>query len=190
MIVVITAPTVEPLTLVEAKLHLKLLTSAVDVAHPDDTAITGLISAARDFAEKFCSRSWAAATYEARGSDFDLLLLPPVTALTTVKYIDSDGVEQTLSSTVYEQTGDSDAPMLRLKINQSWPAIYGQDDAVRVRFTAGVAPANVPYLVKAAMLLMIGSLYENRQDVSDKQTFHMPRAAESLLFPYRLSLGV
>jgi hypothetical protein len=53
----------------------------------------------------------------------DLLDLPvaPVISVTSVKYLDTDGVEQTLASSVYELVNTGLEPQIRLKINQTFP---------------------------------------------------------------------
>jgi len=184
-------PPSEPLTLNEARLHLRLITDPADAtAHPDDAKISGLITAAREYAEQFCQRAFAVSTHTASGAGFDVALLPPVASIVSVAYLDSAGAEQTLAGSVYELNGKPDAPALRLKIGQSWPAIYSREDAVRVQYVAGVAPADVPYLVKAAMLLTVGHLDANREAVGAVQTFSLPMGVQSLLMPYRLGLGV
>lgn len=189
--IVVTAPTVEPVSLPQAKFHLKMIQDPADeTAHPQDAEVRAMISAAREYAEQFCQRAFAAATYEARGAGFDVPLLAPVTSIVSVKYLDPEGAEQTLADTVYEIASNPDAPALRLRIAQVWPAIYNREDAVRVQFKAGPAPEAVSFLVKAAMLLIVGSLDQNRQEVGDKQTFTLPLSVQNLLMPYRVGLGV
>ncbi len=46
----------------------------------------------------------------------------------------------------------------------------------------------MPPAVKAACLLLIGSLYENRQAVSEKALTPVPLAFEALLSPHRTKL--
>jgi len=189
MIVLITPPSVEPVTLLQAKLHLKLITNPADASvHPDDAKVQDLISVAREQAEQFCNRAFAEAGYEARGCGFDVALFGPAGAITSVKYLDTDGAEQTLTNTVYELNASLDR--LRLKIGQSWPAVYARDDAVRVVFSAGDDPADVPRSVWAAMLLIVGTLYDNRASLDDRQTFALPLRVQDLLMPYRVGMGV
>ena len=191
MIVDTAVPAAEPVTLKEAKLHLKLITDPADAsAHPDDAKIGVWIGAAREFAEQYCNRLFAARAVTALGRDFYVPLRPPVTAITSVKYLDADGAEQTLADTVYQLNANADEPALRLKINQVWPSIAAADDAVRIVFVAGLALAAVPYLVKAAMLLLIGTFYENRQEIADRQTYALPLRVTDLLQPHRLGMGV
>lgn len=189
--IIATAPTVEPLTLPETKLHLRIITDPADVSvHPEDGKVLGLISTARELAEQHCNRAFAQATFKANGAWFDVPLVAPVTAITSVKYIDTAGVEQTLPPTVYALNPVPPEPVLQLKFGQTWPQVNAQDDAVRVEFTAGPEPAAVPPLVKAAMLLCIGTLYEWRADVSAARPAELPYGALALLQPYRVGLGV
>ena len=181
---VITAPTVEPITLEQALLHVH------QDAGAEDALVTWLISAARDAAEQYCNRYIAEGTYEARGADFCVALVAPVASIVSVKYLDTAGAEQTLADSVYEFNDEPDAPAIRLKVGQSWPATYSQADAVRVQFTAGQAPEDVPKSIFAAMLLTLGHLYVNREDVGTEQTYTLPMGARTLLQPYRLSMGV
>jgi len=59
-----------------------------------------------------------------------------------------------------------------------------------VEYNAGIAAAeDIPAPVKAAALLIIGHLYENRQDVVVGRTANeLPKSSEYLLNPYKLQL--
>ena len=59
-------------------------------------------------------------------------------------------------------------------------------NAVRIDVTAGYTNTNRPDALIAAMLLIIGHLYENRQDVSHSRTYELPLASKYLMEPYRL----
>lgn len=185
----ISAPATEPVSLAEAKLHLKIETA--DTA--DDTLVTYLIKAAREQAEEYTRRSFIETTWERRmdtffddGQDGIILLKKnPVKSITSIKYLDVDGVEQTIASTYYNLlTGDE--PMgVEPAYNYSWPAHREDAQRVRVQFKAGYA--TVPSSIKAALLLIIGHLYENREDVVvGRQVNQLPSGSRYLLDPYRL----
>jgi len=53
----------EPITLAQARLHLKLDTSGSPPSHPDDTLVTALIAASRESAEKYTGLAIANQTY-------------------------------------------------------------------------------------------------------------------------------
>jgi len=83
---VITSPTSEPLTLEEAKLHLKVETDA------DDSLITSLITAARETAEIFTGRALASQVLEyildgfPSESETICLPRPPLEEVESIKY--------------------------------------------------------------------------------------------------------
>lgn len=112
--------------------------------------------------------------------------LPPLQSVTTVKYYDADNVEQTLSSGRY--TVDTTSEPARIVIDaDGWPAIYDRANAVTVRFVCGygATTADVPASLRAAMLLHIGDLFENRQNGQAQEVYQNP-AYDSLTYPYRL----
>ena len=103
---VITAVGTEPITRAEAKLHLGL--DDMSGSHPDDAIIDALITGARQHAEHYTKRALAQQTVEAAldafpDSDDDRIDLPraPVASITSVKYTDTSGTEQTISGSAY-----------------------------------------------------------------------------------------
>lgn len=129
-----TEPTSEPLHVDEAKLHLRVDSTA------DDTLITALIQAAREYCELFQRRAYVVRTYILRLDRFsDIMELPyaPLVSVDTVKYIDTAGDTQTLSSTYYDVDTKLVPGVVRLAYNQSWPTIRSTPDAVTITYNAG-----------------------------------------------------
>lgn len=156
MLKVITAATVEPVTLAEAKTFLRVDTDA------DDTLIGALISAAREFAEHYTQATLAATVYELALDAFplDAIDLPNASNAedVSVKYTDTAGVEQTISPAAYVVSDyGMTAHIYPLDL---WPVVGDYPNAVRVRYTA--SPAIVPATAKAAVLELLAHLYENR----------------------------
>ena len=92
------APTIEPVTLAEAKLHLKVENTA------DDDLITSLIKTARQWCEGYQNRSYITRTITLKTDKFPKVFRlprPQLLTVTSIKYIDLAGVEQTLDSGVY-----------------------------------------------------------------------------------------
>jgi len=162
----ITAPTVEPLTAAEAKAHCRVTIS------DDDTLIGNLITAARLYAEAVCRRAFIAQTCELyldtwpKASAIEIPL-PPLSSVTSVKYIDADGQETTLASSAYIVDTVTEPGRVVLKEGQSWPGVTLRAvNGVIVRFVAGGADAAaVPKHIKQALLLLIGHWYENRETI-------------------------
>jgi uncharacterized phiE125 gp8 family phage protein len=175
---VVTAVATEPVTLAEAKLHLR-----VD-ASDDDDLIGALITAAREFAEHYTGRALAEQTLEMALDEFPCvdyidLDAPPVASVTSIKYTDTDGVEQTFSSASYSLDTYGTSRQVTLAYGVEWPDTREEPRAVRIRYVTGYATA--PKAVKSALLLLIGHLYENRQDATATRLESIPTGAEALL---------
>lgn len=172
----ITAPAVEPVTLAEARSHLKATQTA------EDALIQAWIYAAREHAENFLNRALCTQTWELLLDGFcDEMEIPkpPLQTVGFVKYLDSSGVLQTLDPSYYVV----DAPGRRITRAYAavWPTTYEQVNAVTVRFTAGYGlTAAVPYVIKAAILLLV-QYHEGRQAEGS-----LKDAAEALLDPQRV----
>jgi len=161
--IISTAPSTEPITLAEAKLHLRV-TSTVD-----DDLINSLIQTAREYCELIAGRAYITQSITLKMDYFvESLELPrpPLISVTSVKYVDTAGDTQTLSSTYYTVDTVSEPGRLLLAYNKSWPTIRSVQQAVEVIFAAGYGDASsVPERVKSAMKLLIGHWYENREQV-------------------------
>jgi uncharacterized phiE125 gp8 family phage protein len=162
----ITAPASEPVTLAEAKAQCR-----VDIS-TDDTYISNLIIAAREWCEQFDWRVYMPQTWEfyldAWPSRNTIEIpKPPLQSITSVKYTDADDVETTLSSSQYIVDAVSDPGWLILKSLYTWPAVTLRDaNGIAIRFVCGYAnAASVPMRIKQAILLLVGHWYENRETV-------------------------
>jgi uncharacterized phiE125 gp8 family phage protein len=166
-LMLITAPTAEPVTLAEAKAHLRVDTVA------DDALIGMLIQSARQAAEQFTGRALITQTWERVLHAFPdgaiKLGMPPVASITSLKYIDIAGVEQTYSSAGYTLDAVNMPGWLYPSVAYpTWPSTQADAiNAVRVRFACGYGAtgSTVPATVRSWMLLRIGTLYEHRQEV-------------------------
>ena len=165
----ITAPSVEPVSLVEAKKHLRV--SASD----EDALITALIVTAREAVEHELGRALVSQTLEKTLDMFPFAIElpnPPVASITSIKYLDENGIEQTLSSSSYtlDNASDSRPAWLTPAYGYAWPSTYAEINAVKVRYVAGWAnAAAVPQAIKQWMLLNIGHWFENREASGDKR---------------------
>lgn len=195
---IISPATVEPITLAEARSHLRIEPYGSPLEHPDDTYISTLITVAREFCEQYLERALAVQTIEEAFDDFPSQAIPlpltPTVSITSVTYVDTSDVEQTLSATVYSLDDYSEPNWLVLRANQRWALSNGSANNVKVRMVVGYEPTNVPTPIKAAMLLIIGNFYENRQqDVlgNTRISFNsLPLGVYNLLQPYRLNMGM
>jgi len=195
---IITAATTEPISLEEARNHLRLEAFGSPLAHPDDDYVETLITVAREWCEQYTGRALAQQTIELAIDDFPEneieLPLTPTTSITSVKYVDTSGNEQTVSALKYALDDYSKPNWLLLTANSEWPVTSGSANNVKVRMAVGNTSANIPKPIYAAMLLIVGNLYENRQEDQmggSRVSFNsLPLGVYNLLQPYRLELGV
>lgn len=176
-------PSEEPLTLAEAKSHLR-----VDTAD-DDALIAALIAAARAEFEEQTFRQLVTATWQMRLDRFppgqNALVIPraPLQAISAITYTDTAGATQTLGAVNYAAEIDREPGLVRLAYGQSWPATRAQPNAVSVTFTAGYgAAAAVDELIKEALKLAIGAMYEFREDFLSGATIaKLPKGVDSIV---------
>lgn len=163
----ITPPTFEPVSLAEAKLHLK--EDLVDVAN--DARISATLAAARQAVEHQMGRSIMLQTLRCTLDAFpDAIRLdgPPVIDVTSVEYTDAAGATITLASGAYSLDNTSEPGWLVPAYGTSWPTTQASVNAVRVTYRAGysnssteaTAQAAVPAGIKYAVLLELGSRYK------------------------------
>jgi uncharacterized phiE125 gp8 family phage protein len=178
----ITVGTDEPLTLEEAKLHLR-----VDGTE-EDTLIYALLVAARDHAENYTWRRLTECTmavyYDRDEVENFIFVNKNVQSIEAVKYKDSTGSYQTLSPSSYEV--DLFSHPCRIRVTTK-PQVADKLAAWKVEFTAGYAsPSEVQEPIKAALKLIIGHLYEHREDVTMSSNYTLENGAKYLLEPYKL----
>lgn len=153
------APAVEPIDLAEAKEHLRQPLS------DDDSLITSLIVAARQYAEKYTRRAFITQTVECKidyFSDVIKLPLPPLQSVASIKYIDPDGVLQTLNPSVYLVDTDSTPGRITRDYGESWPETKPVPNAITITFVAGYGNAgtDVPDTIKLALKLYLTKQYD------------------------------
>lgn len=191
----VTAPPAEPISVSEAKLHLRV---DADLTN-DDVLIDTLITAARRWCERYTGRALVQQTWDLRKDHANGCIeihKVPVQSVSAIYYTDEDGVEQTLTASLYDVDVYSEPARITRAWNATWPDYRAVPNAWRVRFVAGYAvgsPAdygqNVPGELVSAMKLVIGHLYENRENVVAGQAPQaVPQGAEYLAHPYRTSL--
>src|SRR5690606_33276935 len=135
----------------------------------DDALITGLVRAVRLACETECQRTLLLTTRELVVDRFPRALRldwPRVIAVESVKYLDVDGVQQTLHPDDYllDNEGMVRPGWLVPAYGLTWPDTRAQVNAVRVRYTAGYGStaADVPEDLKLWMRLHLSHYYVNR----------------------------
>ena len=188
---IITPASLKALTVQEVKDYLRVDSS------DEDTLLGVLIDAATQVAEHYLGRFLLTTVIEEfydffpvyktgvdpfRG-DRNIVYLSrgPVQSVTSLKYVDGNGDEQTVSTDDYRS--DLVSEPARIMPEHGWYGTKDTVNAVIVRYTCGYTQASdVPANIKMAMLLISGEMYEKRVD----SVHRLPTASEYLLNPYRV----
>lgn len=182
-----TAPTVEPVTLSEAKTHCRIDSDA------DDAYVSSLIQVAREYIEERLDLTLITTVWQARYDTFPLweLLLPrpPMQSQTvTVTYRTEAGQSVTMTSaTSAFQTDHLTTPgRIYPLYNGVWPAVRGDENSVIVQWTAGYGASGsaVPGTIRHACLLLVGHWYATREPVTvgnTAQNLPIPLTFETLM---------
>ena len=186
----ITAPTSQPITAAEAMAHAR-----IDDPADDSLDITAKVAAAVTDREAFTRRQFCSATWElwldAWPTDGVIRLpKPPLASVTSIKYIDPDGVEQTWSSanyTVVAPAGpNAQHGYVVAGYGVGFPSVRNVPAAIKVRFVAGYGAATaVPEVFKQAIKLTFAEMYAFREEQSAGSVSKNMRAADALCWPYR-----
>ena len=201
----ITPPAAEPVSLAEAKLHLR-----VDFDE-DDALIQALISSARQAAEMLTQRQLVTARWRMvldsfpgcglmgvpAGQTFTLpghaILIPksPLQSVLEIRYLDMAGVSQVMPSAHYTVDKACEPARITPVFGQIWPVALPQIGAVSVTFDAGYgSAADVPEGLKSWIKLRLGSLYAHREEVASMARGRIDPLpfVDGLLDPYKVPL--
>ena len=201
MLVQTIPPAVEPITLEEAKLHLR-----VDI-DDDDALITALIVAARQFAESLTGRSFVTQTWQLTLDYFPICLQLErgvVQTINSMTYRDMSGAIQTVpfsapasgiqrsvdGNIVADLTGVP--ARITPAFGRIWPIPMPEIGAVTVNYTAGYGDDTaVPQGIKQWMLLRIGSMYAFREEIVAERSIKVDAMPffDLLLDPFRVQLA-
>jgi uncharacterized phiE125 gp8 family phage protein len=175
-----TAPTTYPISLAEAKLHLRVTTSE------EENRITALIKSATDQVESYLRRQLITATWDLYLDEFpDVIYLEksPIASVSYVKYYNSSNTLTTLSTDDYVADTYTEPGRVMIAYGKDWPDTYDRPSAVNVRFIAGYgAAATVPDTIKDGIYMTLTHLFENRGDEGRR----MPYVIKDVLEPYRV----
>jgi uncharacterized phiE125 gp8 family phage protein len=197
----VVAPTAEPLSIEVVKQHLRLGGDPEEYDDFEAQVLPLYVAAARRHAENVTGLYLTDAVYELRLSGFpQTISFPgsPVAAVESIAYTDTDGSIQTLSTSVYVLDDHPYRPQLVLGYLEEWPAVRSAPGAVVIRYRGPYgspddSPARqlVPEGIRAAMLLLIGHWYENREVVKiGNITSTLDFSVSVLLGPYRRFAGI
>jgi uncharacterized phiE125 gp8 family phage protein len=195
-------PVAEPVSLADMKTHLKVVGDGNSPdSHPDDDLIEMQIKAARAWCINYLGYAVVQQQFRLYLDEFpeqteDTIELPlsKLISIDAVTYVDENGAQQTWASSNYSADTASVQGRLLRGYDVAWPDTRPQRQAVQITYTAGAAPtadsppdylANVEPDIIAAIKLIVGDLYEIRQDTITGTIVNKLKMYESLLHPHR-----
>jgi len=179
-VTVVTPPADEPLSLTDAKAHLKVDHSA------EDTYIGSLIRTARRMVEQGYGRQLVTATLRISYPAFPgwELRLPrgPLQSVTSIQYVNTAGVLTTLDPSHYSYDATVDPAVIFPSLGHYWPSARLESGAVRYTVVCGYGdPEDVPDDAIHAMRLMVGHWFKLREPVVEGSMSQAPLTVDALL---------
>jgi uncharacterized phiE125 gp8 family phage protein len=181
--VLVTPPALEPVSLAEAKAHLR-------VSHSDEDQIIGaLVASARRIVEArsglmLISQTWVHSLD--RWPDYGVIEIPlaPVLAVEELAVYGEDDTKAVIDAAHYFADLASRPPRLLLRGSRMWPPPGRTLNGISVTVEAGfgATAAAVPEPLRQAMLILVAHWYENRGNAEPPA---MPLTVDALIRPYR-----
>jgi len=159
-----TAPTIEPVSLDEARQQLR------ETGESEDQLITQKVKSARARLEQYLGRAFLTQTWKYTQDEWaDVIWLPmaaPLQSVTSIKYYDGAGAQQTLATSVYLVDTQSEPGRILLAPDQVWPTLQaGRPMAVEVVYVAGWTAAElIPAEIIEALQTLQAGLFQFRGD--------------------------
>lgn len=167
------APTAEPVTAAQLRDHLRFDSTE------EDAMLNRLIAAARRRIEAWEWRAHITQTWQLVLDRFPPLRCsqdwtiyvprPPLQSVSSITYLDNQGDQQTLSSSLYRVDTSSRVGRITPAYGESsppsgWPATRPVTGAVTVTFVAGYGDAatDVPEDTRQAILILAGQMWAQR----------------------------
>lgn len=180
----VTDAAAEPVTLTEAKAHLRVTDTA------EDDYIAGLIATARQSVEAFAGRALITQSWVLRLDHWPRdacrpwvdLPRPPLIAVTGVKIYDAAGAATVWEPAQYGVDLLSAPGRLYRAPGSLWPEPGRSVAGIEIAFDAGYGdqPTDVPAGLRQGLLIQLAHLFENREPAQ------FDGAALALLAPYRV----
>lgn len=192
----------EPITTQDARDHLEAQAYGdTEIDATDDAIIDGFVAAAREHCEDFLGLSLSTRTLEIALDSFPTtaddgsltIELPggPVRDVLSISW----GTESDEEMNNDEFTLDRYRKPNLVAPVTAWPSFTAGTAKIKIRYLAGYGVDSdggeeLPAVIRSAMLLMIGHLYENRSESTEKALSTLPVGVQSLLRPRRVRLGM
>ncbi len=178
-------PASEPVSLAEAKTHLR-----VDHSDEDDL-ISSLITTSRLQVEAALGLALITQQWVLRADCWPLsgvveLPLRPLISVDEVRVLDAEGAATTLDDISYAVDNNGDRPRLMSRTGY-WPLPGARLNGIEIEFTAGfgTTASLVPHDIRQALLALIVHWFEHRGADAHRTPPPIPNSVSALLMPYR-----
>jgi uncharacterized phiE125 gp8 family phage protein len=168
--------------------------------HEDDTLILMYLSVAREFVEGYTGLALTERTVECRIDKFPWaeILLPgaPLISVESVKYQDEGNIQQTVPNTDYVLDLIQQPGWLLPAVGKAWPGTLQVFQAVVISYTIGYSLYSdtqahpLPRTLRHAVLLMLGHLYENREQSTEVSLQEIPLGIQALCDLWKIRKGM
>ncbi len=164
-------PVTEPVTLEEAKLHLRI------DGNEEDSLISVLITVARQKSEEYTRRAFITQTWELALDSASGKVYLPKPPIQTINEVTLDG--EIVSTENYVLIGQN-------AFYSKIPLRAVNPDGLVIRYISGYGSnaTDIPQAIRQAILMLITHLYEHRGD----EKVEIPTTIKALLQPYRVML--
>ena len=192
-----TAPTSEPVTLAQAKLHIRHGLASTDTTEND--FLNALITAARQYCERVTNLGLTSATWDLLLDDFpgdcESILLPrsPALSVSSIYYYNASDTNTLFASSAYILDTSSMPNRIYVDPDYDWPTSRSdRKGMVTIQYIAGYGSGSddrltIPKAITQAMLLLIGHWYANRESsIIGTITSDLTFAVDALLDAYRI----
>jgi uncharacterized phiE125 gp8 family phage protein len=176
--VLVSYPATLAVSVADLKSHLRIDAST------EDSLLTSYIQTATKYAEEYCGRQFITASFKAYLDCWQTGKLyldwPPLVSVTSVKYIDNNGAEQTWDASNYQVVTSAHRGYI---YSTDSPPHRTQPQAAYIAYNAGYgsAASSLPFQAIHAIKLLAGNYYENREATAAGQMVEVPFAVTALL---------
>lgn len=173
----IKAPVKEPITLADIEGQTRLQGMLSD----ESDTVELMISAVREMAEGITNRALVTQQWELAldsfpsGRNLIVLPMPPLQTVDFIKYVDTNGNEQTLDPIAYRviagMSPNCNNGYVIPAYGLNWPDARDDFDVVTIRFTCGYGPIdpdtalNIPKAILQWICINVANQFENRETV-------------------------
>lgn len=154
----------------------------------EDTSLSAMITTARQICELWHGRAYIDRTYELTLDEWPCncieLPYPPLDSVSSIAYTDTAGTVTTWTATEYQVDATGFVGRIVPAYGYTWPTLTLRTLAgIKITYKAGYGPlaSDVPERIKHAIKLVLGDLWENREDSDTIDRYTVPWGVKALL---------